>query len=177
MLDSLYQTLFRPRAPLAPLTVTTGWGLLLVVSVLTGLGWAGRLGLGATGMGLVTLSAVTLYLFAWFFFSASATLLAQLQDGQGRGPETMGAVATAFFPALLYGPLTALGDRFDRLASVLGLVVFLWIVTDLVRAVAQVHGLGMARAALTVLGAGMLAFMGLGALVGAPILLVGLALS
>lgn len=177
MLDSLYQTLFRPKAPLLPLTVPSGWGLVLLLSVITGLGWAGRLGLGAAGMVLVSLSCVGIYLLAWFFFSAATALLAELQDGQGRGPETMGAIAAAFWPALLYGPLTALGDRFDRLAGVLGLVVFLWILTGVVRAVAQVHRLSLSRAALCVLGAGLFAMMGLGALIGTPLLFLALVIA
>lgn len=177
MLESLYQTLFRPRSPLHPLTPSSGWGLMLLLSVLSGMGWAGRLGLGAAGMVLVSLTCLGLYLLAWFFLSASVTLLAELMDGQGRGPETMGSLATALWPALLYGPLMALGDRFERLAGFLGLVLFLWVVTDLIRAVAQVHRLDRTRATLVVLGASALAFLGLGAMLGAPLTLVALAIA
>lgn len=177
MLDSLYQTLFRPRSPLIPLTLPSGWGLMLLLSVLSGMGWAGRLGLGAAGMVLLSLMALGLYLLAWFFLSASITLLAELMDGQGRGPETMGTLAAALWPAMLFGPLAALGERFDRLAGLLGLVVFLWVVTGLVRAVAQVHRLNLGRAALCVLGACALAFLGLGAMIGAPVMLIALAIA
>ncbi len=174
MLDSLYQTLFRPRQPLLPLTVTTGWVLVLLLSLLTGLAWAGRLGLGAAGMVLATLTCAGIYLLAWFFLSAATTLLAELQGGQGSGPETMGAIAAAFWPALLFGPLSALSDRFDRLSGILGLVVSLWIVVSLVRAVAQAHRLSLARASVCVFGAGLLAVMGLGALIGTPLLFMAL---
>lgn len=177
MLDSLYQTLFRPLAPLLPLTVTTGWALILLTSLIAGLAWAGRLGLGATGLVLVTLGVVSLYLLAWFFLAAATTLLAQLQDGQGDGPATMGAMAAAFWPALLFGPITALGDRFERLAGALGVVVVLWIALDLVRAVAQVQRLSLARAALCLAGAGLLALMGVGALAGAPVMLLALVIA
>lgn len=174
MLDSLYQTLFRPRTDLMPLSVTSGWALILLLSVLSGMGWAGQLGLGAAGMVLITLSCLGIYLLAWFFLSAATTLLAQLIDGQGQGPETMGCIAAALWPAMLFGPITALSERFPRLSAFLGLAVLLWVFIDLVRAVAQVHRLSPARATLCVLGAGALAFMGLGALIGAPLMLVAL---
>lgn len=174
MLDSLYQTLFRPRAPLAPLSLTASWGLLVLLSMLSGLGLAGALGLGVAGMVLITLSCLGTYLLAWFFLSAATSLLAELMEGQGRGPDTMGSVAAALWPALLLGPLAALGDR---LSGLLGLVVLLWVFTNLVRAVAQAHRLSLTRGLLCVLGAGSLAFMGLGAMIGAPLIVVALAIA
>lgn len=171
MLDSLYQTLFRPRTPLRPLSLTSGWGLILLLSVLSGLTGAGGLGLGAGGMLFLTSLCLGCYLLGWFFLAAATTLLAELMGGQGRGPDTMGSLAAALWPALLLGPLAALGTHFHRLASVLSLLVFLWVLTGLVRAISQAHHLSPGRAALCVFGAGTLAFMGLGALIGTPLLL------
>lgn len=174
MLDSLYQTLFRPRTPLAPLSLTSSWGLIVLLSLLSGLGWAGELGLGVPGLVVISLSCLTIYLLAWFFLSATTTLLAELMDGQGRGPDTMGSVAAALWPAMLLGPIVALGDRFERLSGLLGLLIVLWVVAGLVRAVAQAHHLSLGRAALCVVGAFSLTFMGLGAMIGAPLMLIAL---
>lgn len=177
MLDSLYQTLFRPRTPLVPLAAPAGWGLMLLLSLVSGMGWAGKLGLGTAGMVLASLACLGLYLLAWFFLAASVSLLAELAGGEGRGPETMGSLAAALWPAMLCGPIAALGDRFERLAGILGLLVLLWVLTNLVRSVAQAQRLDLARAALCVLGAWLLAGMGLLALLATPLLLAALAVA
>ncbi|HEY9855020.1 MAG TPA: YIP1 family protein [Stenomitos sp.] len=174
MLDSLYQTLFHPRAALLPLSMGSSWALLLLLSITGGLSWAGKLGLGGAGAVMLTLCFLGLYLIVWFCFSAATSLLAQLMEGKGSGPATMETVTPALWPALLFGPLTALGQHFERLAGVLEFVVAVWILVGLVRAIAQVHGLSLGKAALCVLGACALAFFGLGALLGAPVLLLAL---
>jgi len=177
MLDSLYQTLFHPRAALLPLSMGSSWALLLLLAIISGLSWAGRLGLGAGGAIVLTFCFLGLYLLFWFLFSAATTLLAQLMEGKGSGPATMETVAAALWPAMLYGPLTALGGHFEHLAGFLGFVVWVWILVDLVRAIAQVHDMSLGKAALCVLGAFLLAFFGLGALIGAPLMLVTLVIA
>lgn len=174
MLDSLYQTLFRPREPITPLSLGAALGLMLLLSVLCGLGLAGMLDLEAFGAMGLTLSFFLLLSLGWFWLSSTTSLLAQLMGGKGTGPMTMGAIAAAFWPLLLTAPLKAAEPWLGRLSDLLGFGLYLWVILGMVRAIASAHELGWGRSALCLMGSGAAAFLGLGVLIAMPLVILAL---
>ncbi|HEY9899758.1 MAG TPA: YIP1 family protein [Pantanalinema sp.] len=174
MLESVYQTIFRPRSPLLPLSGAGAWALFLIISVFEALGIAGDVGARGTGAVFLTLGLFAINVLGWFWLSSAASLLAELMGGEGSGERTMRTLAAALAPAILSAPLHAIAPRFDRLSALLSFALALWVVVNLVRAIAQAHGFGRSRAALCLVGATGMAALGLGALVGMPIVAIAL---
>lgn len=174
MLESVYQSIFRPRAPLIPLSGAGAWALFLLLSVIEAFAIAGNAGAGATGAIFLTLGIFALNVLGWFWLSSSTSLLAELLGGQGNGEATLRTLAAAAAPAILTAPLHAIAPRFEAFAALLTFAIAVWVAINLVRGIAQAHRFGKSRAALCLVGAGAIAALGFGALIGLPI--VGLAL-
>lgn len=176
MLESVYQSIFRPRSPLIPLSVSGAWALFLLLSVFEALALAGDVNAGGTGAVFLTLGFFALNVLGWFWLSSAASLLAELLGGQGSGEATLRSLAAAAAPALLTAPLHAIAPRFERLSGLLTFALALWVLVNLVRAIAQAHQFGKSRAALCLIGAGAMAALGFGALIGMPIVAIALLL-
>lgn len=176
MLESIYQTILRPRSALIPLSGAGAWGLLLVLSALQALMLAGDFGAPGRGAVFLTLGIFAVGVLGWFWLSSAASLLAELMGGEGSGEATLRTLAAALAPAILLAPAHALASRMERLSALLTLVIVLWVIVNLVRALAQAHRFDKGRAVLCLVGAGGLAMLGLGALVGLPIVAIALAL-
>ncbi|MNX67245.1 Yip1 domain protein [compost metagenome] len=176
MLESVYQSIFRPRAPLIPLSIAGAWALFLVLSVLEGLDLAGAFGAGGAGVLFLTLGLFALKVIGWFWLSSAASLFAELMGGEGDGEATMRALAAAVAPAILLAPLHALAPRFPRLASLLSFAIALWVLVNMVRAIAQAHRFGRSRATLCLIGALGMAGLGFVTLLCLPIVAIALLL-
>jgi hypothetical protein len=176
MLESVYQTIFRPRSPLMPLSGAGAWALLLIISVFEALALAGNFGAGGTGVAFLAFGLFAVNALGWFWLSSASSMLAELMGGEGSGEATMRTLAAALAPLILSAPLHALSGRFKHLATLLGLLLSAWVVVNLVRAIAQAHRFGKSRAALCLIGAGGLAMLGFGALIGMPIVAIALLL-
>lgn len=169
MLDSLYQALFRPSADLTPLSLGGAWGFWVLLSILQAFQWGAFMDLDAVGILAMTIGVFALNVLAWLWLSALIQLLAEFSGGKGHGLETLEAIAAAFWPGILWAPLSAVEGPLGKFAQLLSFALFVWIAVLLVRAIARTHGLHWGQSTLCLLGAGATATLSAVALLVAPL--------
>lgn len=169
MLESLYQSLFRPNEAPVPLSQGGMWGFWVLLSTLQGFQFGAQLAVDATGILALTLGFFTLNTLAWLWLSALTQLLAEFSGGKGHGLETLGAIASAFWPGILMAPLGAVAGPPGKFAQLLSFGVFVWIAVLLVRAIARTHDLSLGKSTLCLLGASATATLSAVALLVAPL--------
>lgn len=175
MLRSLYAGLFHPAEIPLGLSLGQAWGIWALLSLLEAFLLGGALGVGGGGVAALAVLLFGLNSLAWYWFSASANLLAEAMGGSGRGSELLVAVAQAFWPMLLIAPIRAAAPWIGPLSGLLSLLVVIWVVLCLVRMVARTHRLSTAQAGLVVVGSGVAGFLGLISLMLLPVLALVLA--
>lgn len=161
MLDSLYRALARPLAEPMPLTTAQALGMWALLALIGTLALGGLWGGGTLWLATGALVGYATLLVSWFWLAAAVGVLAPPLGGASGTTHSPGALATAFWPFLLAGPLAALGTRYPGLATAGMLLVLVWIALALVRQVAIAHALSWGRAAwclVLALGAGSAAF-------------------
>ena len=172
MLDSLYTTLFRPsESPVAP-PMRVAWGIWFILSLLEAMSLAGALSLGVGGLMGMLILVFALNVMAWFWFSASSNLLAQLLGGKGSAEPTLAAIAQAYWPMILLAPVSAAEPWLGLFAPLLIVAIVLWAYALVLRAISRAHALSVGRSILVFVGSGAAIGLGLLALLLTPVVAV-----